>query len=175
MKEVLQGWRCKSILEFWPSVGLCVPHSLCHRAPSLGEGRTREVWSGLSHAVAQGVGKHSLRCRTAGADLVISGPAMRLGPSCSQALEHPGAAGCHRKLKTGVGAHKLGLVRHQGKDGELWLVLRWGVLACWLAAYLVLVVAMAGSAERPTKENKTTAPYAKAFSMVPQGRVSPWF
>lgn len=46
---------------------------------------------------AQGVGKHSLRHGIAVAGLGVPGPAGRLGPSGSQNLGNPGAAGCRQK------------------------------------------------------------------------------
>lgn len=51
-----------------------------------------------------GMGDCSLRSPGTAELAFGSRPAGRLEPSDSQALGHPGAAGCHRRAENGVGA-----------------------------------------------------------------------
>jgi hypothetical protein len=75
---------------------------------------------------------------------------MRSGPSGSQALGYPGAAGGHlEELRMEWGIVGWICPRAKGKRRELWLDLQgstpWFV-GCWLGS----VETMAGSAERPS-------------------------
>jgi hypothetical protein len=64
---------------------------------------------------APGVGKLSLRHRTAGAGSGVPQPATRLKPSGSQILGHPGAAGSHERAEGRVRAFGLDLAGAWGE------------------------------------------------------------
>lgn len=97
-----------------------------------------------------GVGKHRYRSAGAGG---VPGPARRPELSGSQALGHLGTAGSYGRAENGVGACGLDLAR--GQDGERGRALAGPsvtVLGLTVVAGLSLglVVAMAGSTEKPS-------------------------
>ena len=66
-----------------------------------------------------GVGKCSLKHRTAGPGLSVPQPVRGLGPWSSQALGH------HRRAENQTWALGLDLAKSLGKRGKLWLVSGW--------------------------------------------------
>lgn len=113
-------------------VGSWVLCLLYHRAWPLGR-QTREADSTyltttgqvLGHRAAAGHHSGGGEAQsgawdTARSGLGVSSTARRPGPSGSQALGHPGAAGSHRRDENGVTAHRLNLVQAwRGKEGDV--------------------------------------------------------
>lgn len=78
------------------------------------------VWAiGKPQDTAPGVGKHSMRCRTARTGTRVPGPQMRQRSSDSQTFGHLVTARGHGRAENGVGAHRLDLAQGQGWWGAL--------------------------------------------------------